>query len=184
MPPHSGPILALMALLALAGVYKLADPDPTSGALRAAGLPSGRPLVLGLGGLELATGLAGIFVGGPIPAAMAGVMYLSFAVFVANALRKRLPIASCGCLGASETPPTSIHVYLNLLAAAGMAVAIVAPVDYVGGLSDLGLAEGIAFTLFTIGLVYLLYGVLAVLPRQTATSGPTASLGRTGERAG
>lgn len=184
MPPHSGPVLALMALLALAGVYKISDPSPTSGALRAAGLPSSRRLVLGLGGLELITGLAGVFIGGPIPPLAAAAMYLSFALFVGNALWNRLPISSCGCLGARETPPSPVHVVVNLMGAAMLLVAFLSPVDFIGGLADLGLARGTAFTLFTIALVYLLYGALAVLPLRSAVFDPATSppLSRPGDR--
>jgi len=44
----SGPTLALMGLLALAGGMKLVNPELTAGALRAARLPHSRLLILGI----------------------------------------------------------------------------------------------------------------------------------------
>ena len=173
MPAHIGPVLAFMALLALAGIQKIADPEPTTGALAAAGLPASRLVVFGLGGVELFTGLAGVAVGGPVPALIAGVLYSGFALFVVNALFRDLPIRSCGCLGASDTPPSPIHVIINVVAVAVMLVAVIEPVDVIAQLPSLGVGIGTAFLLFTGGVVYLLYGVLTVLPLNLAGSLPS-----------
>jgi hypothetical protein len=164
MPAHTGPVLAFMALLALAGIQKIADPKPTVGALAAAGLPASRVVVLALGCLEAATGVAGITIGGPVPALLAVGLYSGFAVFVVNALVRDLPLRSCGCLGASDTPPSVIHVLVNLAAVAAMLMAVIDPVDVIAQLSSLGTGEAVAFGLFTVGVVYLLYGTLTVLP--------------------
>lgn len=164
MPPHSGPVLALMALLALAGIQKIADPNSTSGALKAAGLPGSKPIVVALGVAEISTGSTGIVIGGPLPALIGLGLYAAFALFVANALVKRLPIRSCGCLGATETPPSTVHVVVNSAAAATLLIGVLAPVDLLGDVTSLTLGEGFAFLLMTSALVYLLYGALAVLP--------------------
>ncbi len=185
MPPHSGPVLALMALLALAGIQKLADPKPTSGALEAAGLPGSRPIVLSLGVAEISTGLTGVIFGGPIPALIAFGFYAAFALFVGNALFRKLPIRSCGCLGATETPPSTVHLVVNTAAAAAMVAAVYVPVDLIGSLTTLNLGEGFAFVLFTVGVVYLLYGVLAVLPlhsRRLPATSPVAVTAKAPER--
>ena len=164
MPAHIGPALALMALLALAGIQKIADPKPTVGALAAARFPASRFGVYGLGVLELGTGLAGITIGGPIPAMLAAGLYLGFALFVVNALVRDLPIRSCGCLGATDTPPSVVHVLINGAAFATMLTAAVDPVNPIAELPALGIGNAIAFGLLTVGVVYLLYGALAVLP--------------------
>lgn len=174
MPPHSGPVLALMALLALAGIQKIADPKPTQGALDAAGLPASRLTALALGGAEILIGVSGIVIGGPIPAAIGLVFYAAFALFVGNALARKLPIRSCGCLGAAETPPSAVHVVVNVVAAVTLALGVYAPVDLMQGLSTLTISEGVAFAVFTIGVVYLLYGALTVLPL-TSTRMPSIS---------
>lgn len=164
MPPLSGPVLALMALLALAGIQKIADPKPTSGALQAAGLPGTRQIVIALGIAEIATGLTGIVIGGSTPAFVGFGFYTAFALFVGNALIRKLPIRSCGCLGATETPPSIVHVIVNSAAAGTLFVAVWAPVDMLRDLSSQTIGEAVAFLLFTTALVYLLYGALAVLP--------------------
>lgn len=185
MPPHSGPVLALMALLVLAGIQKIADPRPTSGALSAAGLPGSTAIVGVLGFAEISTGLTGILVGGPVPALVALGLYGAFAVFVANALMKSLPIRSCGCLGATETPPSIVHVVVNSAAAATLLVGVLAPVDFIADVTSLTIGEGVAFLLFTTALVYLLYGALAVLPLHTRRMLPISQIitsDRTAER--
>lgn len=164
MPAHTGPFLAFMALVSLAGIQKVADPKPTTGALAAAGLPSSRIVVVALGALELVTGLAGIAIGGPVPALLAGVLYSGFALFVLNALVRDLPIHSCGCLGASDTPPSVIHVLVNVAAVATMLMAVIDPVDLVAQVPSLGIGDTVALGLFTVSTVYLLYGALTVLP--------------------
>lgn len=164
MPAHTGLFVAFMALVSLAGIQKIADPRPTTGALAAAGLPSSRVVVLVLGALELVTGLAGIAIGGPVPALVAGVLYSCFALFVLNALVRDLPIHSCGCLGASDTPPSVIHLLINVAAVATMLMAVIDPVDLVAQVPSLGAGNAVALGLFTVSAVYLLYGALTVLP--------------------
>lgn len=164
MPAHSGPVLALLALLALAGAQKIADPEATVGALKAAGLPGTRTVVMALGAFELSTGVAGIVIGGRILPFVASGLYAGFALFVINALVRKLPIRSCGCLGASETPPSVIHVVVNVAAAGTLLLAVMSPVDVISQMPSLGVGDGLAFLLFTGGVVYLLNGTLTVLP--------------------
>lgn len=164
MLPHSGPVVAFMALLSLAGVQKIADPEPTSGALRATGLPGSRTVVFGLGLTELLIGIAGIALRSPLPALAASAFYSGFALFVVNALVRKLPIRSCGCLGATETPPSAVHVVVNVIAAATLLTGVFAPIDVISGLAAMGTGDAVAFVVFTGVSVYLLYGVLTVLP--------------------
>ncbi|HEX6219789.1 MAG TPA: MauE/DoxX family redox-associated membrane protein [Acidimicrobiia bacterium] len=169
MLPHSGPVVAFLALLALAGVQKLIDPNPTAGALRASGLPGSRGIVTLLGAGEVVIGVTGILIGGRIPAMLAVGLYAGFAVFVLNALMKRLPIRSCGCLGAADAPPTSIHLLVNLIAIGFLTAAVFVPVDMIAGFSEFGPAGVAAFILMTGASVFLLYGALAVLPLSLAS---------------
>lgn len=164
MPAHAGPVLALALLLAVAGVSKLARPAPTSGALRAAGLPHTLPAVRLLGAAEVVVGVAMVVEGGRLPTALAAAMYAGFAWFVANALRKRLPISSCGCLGAVETPPSKVHVVANLGAVAILDFAVADPIGPWGGLLGEPLSVVAPFLAFLGVTVYLLYAVIAVLP--------------------
>ena len=45
---------------------------------------------------------------------LVAVSYLAFAGFVVVALRSGKPISSCGCFGKVDTPPSPVHVVLDL----------------------------------------------------------------------
>jgi Methylamine utilisation protein MauE len=143
---------------------KVASPDLTAGALRAARLPHSRLLVRGLGIAEVAVGVSGIVLGTVVPAVLAAVLYAGFAWFVVNALRNRLPVSTCGCFGAAETPPRIDHVFVNVAAVLVMVLAVVYPIGPWGGITELAAWQAAAFIGFTGVSIYLLYGILAVLP--------------------
>lgn len=168
MAVHTGPVLALMALLAVAGVTKLRSPGTTAGALEAAGFPHSRLAVRLLGLFEVAVGLVGIVRGGWVASFAGAVLYASFALFVFHILRNRLSISSCGCLGAAETPPSIVHVVVNLAAAATLVYAMISPIGPWGGLAGAPLGESLPLAAFTGVTIYLLYAVIAVLPRGRA----------------
>ena len=119
------PLQIAAVLLALGGVAKLRDPGDTARALRAAHLPGATGLVRGLAAAEVAVAVWALATGDVVPVALVGLSYLAFAAFVVNARRRALPIASCGCFGQADTPPTSVHIALNVGAAIA-AVGVVA----------------------------------------------------------
>lgn len=164
MSPHSGVVLALLALLALAGISKLLRPIPTVGALRLAGFPSSVLLVRCLGLTEVTVGVAGVITGSPVWALAAALLYGSFAFFVIYALNRRLPISSCGCFGATETPPSALHVIVNLTAVLTLIGATMFPIGPWGGMGDESLRYAIPFVILVGAVVLMLYGLLAVLP--------------------
>ena len=164
MPFHSGPATALMVLILIAGTQKILDPSTTSGALAAARLPASSLLVRILGVVEAAAAVAFLAEGGVIPAAVGAVLYAGFAWFVINALARDLPISSCGCLGATETPPTLVHVVLNLFAVGVMTLAAIIPIAPLGGLLGQEMKTIVPHLLFTGVSVYMLYALLTVLP--------------------
>ena len=164
MVAHSGPTLALFGLLALAGGMKVVSPDPTSRALRAAGLPHARVLVRGIGLVEVLIGVTGIVRGSSIVAFSAAAFYAGFAWFVIHALRHRLAISSCGCFGAAETPPSMNHVIVNIGAVLVLTIAGFFPIGPWGGIDQLTPGLAVAFIGFTAVTIYLLYAILAVLP--------------------
>lgn len=122
MDALAGPVVVVAALLALAGVLKLVRPAPTAGALRAMRLPAALPLVRALGLGEVVLGVAAGITFAPPLLALLAAAYLAFAAFVTAALGANTPLQSCGCFGQTDTPPSAIHVGLNL-AAAGTAFA-------------------------------------------------------------
>jgi hypothetical protein len=156
--------LMTATLLLMSGGAKIADPEPTGGALRAAALPSSRLSVWALGLVEIVVGIGAIVSGHPAAAVALAGLYLAFAGFVGWAIVRRLPLQSCGCFGRSDTPPTAIHVGIDLLAAAAAAAVAVG-----GGVSVFDLIEdqpaaGLPYLAF-IGIgTYLLMLTLAELP--------------------
>lgn len=115
------------ALLLVSGGAKLADPAPTSGALQGAGLVSSRGVVYALAVAELATGASSLLLGGTWAGWAMAILYAGFGGFVAFALSRRIPIASCGCFGKVDTPPSVLHLVLN---AAGFAAGTWAAVNH------------------------------------------------------
>jgi hypothetical protein len=153
------------ALLVGAGFAKVRDPAPTRGALVAAGLPAAQPIVVGLGMVEIAAGLAGLVVGGVGAGLAVAALYAGFAGFVGWALAKGLPVQSCGCFGRSDTPPSGLHVAANTAAAVGATwFAIAGGAPLLDTLADQPLA-GVPYLGFLGIAVLALYLILTELPR-------------------
>ena len=156
------------ALLLVSGGAKLADPAPTSGALRGAGFPSGRGVVYLLGAAELAAGGWSLFAGGGGAGWAVATLYAGFGWFVALALRRRLPIASCGCFGKVDTPPSRLHLVLNSAGAAGgVWAAVTTSPSLVAVLGDQPWS-GLPYLGFLAAGTYAAFLLLTVLPRLSA----------------
>ena len=152
------------ALLLVSGGAKLADPAPTSGALRVAGLVSGSGVVYTLAVAEIATGAVSLLTGGAAAGWAMAALYGGFGWFVAFALRRRIPIASCGCFGKVDTPPSLVHLYLN---GAGLAGGVWAALDHSPSLiSSLGNQPmaGLPYMAFLAVGTYAAYLLLTALP--------------------
>lgn len=151
-----------LGLLGASGVAKLIDPEPTTGAMATAGMPSSHLLSRLLGITEIAGATFALVVGG-LALGVAAVLYLSFAAFTSLALVRNLPIQSCGCFGREDTPPTLIHVVFNL-GAAGALIALAfsgqTPIDW-----SLDLPALVLYLGFSIIGVYASYLLLARLPQ-------------------
>ena len=164
MEALAGPVVVVAALLALAGGLKLLRPAPTAGALRAMRLPASPALVRLLGVGEVAVGVAaGITFARPLLVLLAA-FYLAFAAFVLAALSASTPLQSCGCFGQTDTPPSAVHVGLNLAAAATAFAAALS------GTPDLGLTladqpwHAVPFGLLVAVCVHLCVLIATVLP--------------------
>lgn len=164
------PFVVAAALLTLAGAQKVVDPRNAVGAMRALGLPASDAAVRAGSGVELVVGVTALFVGSPTPAVVVALSYLVFAAFVAAARRRGTMIGTCGCFGHEETPPSLIHVVVDVaLAAVAIGWAIVAdraPIDAV--------ADSPAAGLPLVGLcalgAWLLFAVMTQLPRTLAAA--------------
>lgn len=135
------PYLAACGLLLAAGLAKAFRPDDTARALaglvgrrRGAGAgpgagPAGLRAAVRLGAAaEAALGLAGLLALVPGIAAGVAASYAGFCAFVLYARRRGGVLATCGCFGSLETPPTGLHAGLDAAFALGAAwVALRAP---------------------------------------------------------
>ena len=89
-------------------------------------LPSAQWLVRAVGIAEAVVAVAALATGWWFLALLVAASYLAFALFVIGALRAGKPLSSCGCFGKVDTPPTMVHVVIDLAAVAvatGVAVA-------------------------------------------------------------
>ncbi len=111
------------ALLAAAGAAKSIRPGDTARAIAGA-LPSTPPMawphvVRWFAAGEAILGVIGI-VHPTVPfAAAVAASYACFSAFVLYARARGGPLATCGCFGTPDTPPTVLHAGINLLVAAG-----------------------------------------------------------------
>jgi hypothetical protein len=168
----AGPFAIATVVLALGGALKALEPADTAHALTALGLPGGRVLVRIGGAFEAVLGVAALVTGNPIAAALVGVSYAAFAVVVVFALRSDRPISSCGCLGKVDTPPSWVHVGIDVVAvgvAAGAAVAGAAEIALPDVLADQPLL-GVPFVvLVAVGVAQVLLALTA-LPKVMAAA--------------
>jgi hypothetical protein len=128
-----GLFLVAAGLLCVAGVGKAMRPDDTARAL-APFLPGPPPLrvmrlVVRVGALvEAAIGALAIVFPRPVTAGLVALSYLCFLAVVALARRRGGPLATCGCFGRPDTPPTALHLVIDgALAAVAVVVAFDAP---------------------------------------------------------
>jgi choline-glycine betaine transporter len=168
----AGPFAIACVLLAGAGVLKAWKPGDTANALRAVGAPlshtASRVLVRAFGAVEAGVAVVALLTGNPVAAAVVAISYLAFAAFVVVALRRGSAIASCGCFGKVDTPPSIVHVVLDLCFA-GVAIAVVFTGDVAlpDVLRDQPLA-GVPFALLLAVGVYLVFLAFTALPKTMA----------------
>ena len=159
-PLATSPFLAATALLAGAGVAKLARPDDTARALQTAGLPHHRQLVRTGAAIELAVASSAIAVPGALTGALVALSYAAFSAFVALALLRGWSLASCGCFGRPDSKPTWAHVAVDLGAAAAAASWAAAGAPAWGALFTTSPWHGAPLVLtavVTAGLAYLVW---------------------------
>jgi Methylamine utilisation protein MauE len=167
----AGPFAIFSALLAVGGALKAVDPGDTAHALGALGLPHARLLVRAGGAAETVVGVGALVVGGPVLAALVAASYLVFAVFVTVALRTGAPISSCGCFGKVDTPPSPVHVVVDVAAAAIALVVALAgdPVALPDVVRDQPLA-GVPFVLLVVIGMYAVFLAFTALPKTLAAA--------------
>ena len=100
-------------VLVISGIAKILYPLPTKSALSTIGLPSTFSLVRFLGLTEILLGILGILVAGRYLPVITGALFAFFS-FYSLALRNG-QVPSCGCFGATRSPPSAIHLLANLI---------------------------------------------------------------------
>jgi hypothetical protein len=150
----TGPVLAACALLLVAGVGKLRDPQRMVPALRALGLPARPRAVRLLGVLEIAAALAGLCIG---PAAVVVALFYGALALVAWNLHRRAPAVPCGCLGGEATPVSTGHVALNVVAT----LVAIGSISTTSPLARMGNQPGAAIVLLVLSLLIARLAVLA-----------------------
>ena len=164
MDALAGPYLAAAALLVAAGGAKLIDPLPLVRALRSVGLPASGPLVRAGAAAELILGLLAAGTGARLAALGVALSYAAFTGFVLVALRRGGVLASCGCFGKADTPPTTTHVVTTgALAVVGAAVAF-RPLGNLPDLLSVQPGGGLPLLLATAAVAVTAYLVLSLLP--------------------
>jgi hypothetical protein len=126
----SGPLVMAAAVLVVAGGAKALRPRAAAAALGRLGLPVGAAGVRLLAGAEVATGAAGVVIGGSLAAGAVAGWYVGFTV-VAAALARAPEEQGCGCFGSAGARPGALQVGLN---AASAVVALAAAAAGAGGL--------------------------------------------------
>jgi hypothetical protein len=120
--------------------------------------------------VELVIGTAAVATGNRVVVALVAISYVAFAAFVEVARRRGTMIGSCGCLGSKETPPSLVHVVLDLALAAGaLAYAVTQTGPPLEGLGDAP-GAGVPFVLLAVIAVGLVYAALTELPRTQAAA--------------
>ena len=158
LPPVVAHAIAAIALglLGASGIMKLVDPEPTTGAMNVAHLPSSNLVSRLLGLFEIGLCLTGLAMAG-ISVLVAAALYLAFTIFTLVAVISRIPLQSCGCFGREDTPPTVIHVAFNLAATVALFVVYLqggGPVDW--ALPPVELVLYLGFTAIGVYTTYLL----------------------------
>ena len=163
-----GPYAIAAGLLALAGAMKAWRPADTATALHGGGVRAPTWVVRAGGFAEVVVGSLALVTASAVVAVVVAVSYLAFAVFVAVALVRHLPIASCGCLGKADSPPSLVHIGIDAAAAlAALAIAVdpgLAPLD----LLHQGVGDSVAYAVLVVIGIAAAGLAVTLLPRVLA----------------
>jgi hypothetical protein len=178
MDSLAGPVAVAAGLLMLGGAPKAVRPDSTVRAIAAQGLRMPPVLLRGLGLIEVGIGVTVIGFGGRVPAALLAGSYAAFTVFVAVALVRRTPLATCGCFGRPDTPPTRTHLLVTGAAAGVGTLAAVDPLPGLPVVLTASPAAGVpllALVGLALWLAYLTLAVLPTVPGKSLATGPAGA---------
>lgn len=168
MVSFAGPFFVAAVLLGAAGVAKIVRPGAARAALASVRLPATDRTVRVLGVTELAVAVAALWPGGTVAALAVAAFYLAFAAFVGYALARGGTLRSCGCFGEPDTPPTRVHVVVNLALATTAGVVAAGPAPSLPAVLGAQPLWGVPL-LAAVGLsAWLAYLTLSALPAVSA----------------
>jgi hypothetical protein len=167
----TGPFAIAALVVAVGGAAKLVAPEPTADALAVLGGPHALAVPRAMGAAEVLLGAAAIAYGGRLLAGAVAAAFLAFAAFVLVA-RRHGGVASCGCFGRTSTPPSLLHVGVNMGCAAVAGLAAAAGVPAVADALDGQPAAGVPFLALVLTGTWLVYAVLTVVPEVLAATRP------------
>jgi len=158
-------------LLIATGASKILSPAASEPLLAVLRIPAAFRSGRALGVIEICLGSAALITADQRLIAAEAVAFTIFAAVLAYVLAARVPLSSCGCAGARDTPPSLLHVGLNLAAAGATTfAAIESPptliemwpkLDLLGVPLVIGVATAIALWLVAMGPLAELTIVLA-----------------------
>ena len=159
----AGPFFMFATLLVVSGVPKLTKPASTARALEAIGLPPSLNLGRAVGVAEIMVGVGAIAIGGRVLAGALALLYAGFAGFIIVGLRSS-SVRSCGCFGSDDTPPSLLHLAIDLGAAAVGAILAARPIGDLAAVMGETPWAGIPLLLLILIGTWLALIVLAILP--------------------
>ncbi|MGI9080275.1 MAG: MauE/DoxX family redox-associated membrane protein [Acidimicrobiales bacterium] len=173
----AGSYVAAAVLLGLGGALELRRPAATVGALRAMGAPASASVVRSGAAVAVVISFGAVAgLGRPFALAVS-VAYLLLAAFVLAALMRHVPLQSCGCFGKEDTPPTTGHLAVNLVAAVTAGAVALGPGGR--GWSSVHLdANPVAVALFSVltaAVAAFAYLALTAVPRLMTDADGTRS---------
>ena len=164
MDALAGPYLASALLLVVAGAAKVRDPLPLVRALRSARLPAPVSGVRLLAAAEALLGTTALLLGGRLTAALVAASYAAFTGFVLLVRRRGGVLASCGCFGRADTPPTTGHAVVTGALALLAGAVTAAPLGTLPQVLATGPAVGLPLLLAVVTVAVLVHAVLGLLP--------------------
>jgi hypothetical protein len=175
-----GLYLAACGLLVAAGVVKAARPGDTARALHnMTGWPTLFVTVRLAAGAEALLGVAGLIYPSRAIAILVAASYAVFGVFVLYARAKGGLLATCGCFGSPDTPPTLTHVVVDVaLAASAGGVAWTGLSRWLPSILNHQYGSGVPLAAAAALCAWLIFLVLSPLARLDAVRGTHVALSR------
>jgi hypothetical protein len=173
-----GLYLVACGLLVLAGGAKAARPGDTARAIHSlTGLPALVVVVRFGAGAEALLGVAGLIHPTRAIAILVGASYVMFSGFVLYARAKGGVLSTCGCFGASDTPPTLTHAIIDLvLAASAVTVAWSVASGWLLSILSHQYGKGLPLVAASVLCGWLAYLVLSPLARLRVSAQPAVAL--------